>query len=482
MRNIQYESAERIRVLLLCADSDLKQEVEQNFLHAGASQIHLVESTSYLEECRTLIQKIFPHVVALVDIEQEPQWSASIFQLCRDLQQEQPEIATVLVTDQLQLDTAYYQRAMAAGVHGVIGAERLIAGKIAPLFRTLEGSILQAYQSTIARLGHGSATRKRFLPTTITLISGKGGVGKSIVTTAIASEILRRQPGKKLVIVDLDLQFGTVAPILGLLKPDRTLAQLLEMKLSQNPRIDVQAYLPKRQVGPTSMIYIVAAPQLPTDLHALAPDECAAILGALRRTFDYILIDLPSQITDATVVALQASDHVIHICEPELLSIRATRQLQKVMITHDYLSAPAAQSHIVLNKVTKERMIPAHDVEQLFADQLLTRLPLDTQYIEEHINRGEPIGQIAPTRKHGAEFMKALGLLCDGLEILAPTAIPIRNHKPLDRKVSKHGQVQGMKAIKKTGQKSAKLATREKAMSKAGIFGRLKGAVFASSR
>ena len=49
----------------------------------------------------------------------------------------------------------------------------------------------------------------------ITIVSGKGGVGKSIIATNLALVLNRPHPGS-VVLVDLSLQFGDIAALLAM--------------------------------------------------------------------------------------------------------------------------------------------------------------------------------------------------------------------------------------------------------------------------
>src|SRR5581483_7597949 len=59
----------------------------------------------------------------------------------------------------------------------------------------------------------------------LTVFSPKGGTGKTAVATNLACALAKRE-GKKTLLLDLDLQFGDAAIVLGL-EPDKTIYDLV---------------------------------------------------------------------------------------------------------------------------------------------------------------------------------------------------------------------------------------------------------------
>ena len=433
MRNIQKEEVTKIRLLLLCPDEKLTEQIGEYFRNEDQTQIRIVATTPRLEDCRSLIQKAFPDVVLLVDVEQDASWTADLLQLCREITRDTPNIATILVASNLALDTTYLRDAMSAGARDVVGVARLGAGQNVPLFRELESSIWQAYKFIVERSGSGQpavgkargarATADPRSVSTIAFFSGKGGDGKSTLATAFASELARQLPSQRIAIIDLDVQYGAVGPILGVHKPEQTITQLVEMKLETNPLAEVERMLAKRQVGEAGVLHVLAAPHSPGDLRTLSSESCSAILATLRRHFDYLILDLPAQITDATIAALQVTDLLLLVCTPDMLSIRATRQTMSLFDERVISLPPTASTRIVLNKTSEQSLIPTEDILRVFAQEAVACFPDEARFIQEHVNRGQPLGSLPDSQRVGAKFLSELQRMPARLELGAGPTI-----------------------------------------------------------
>ncbi|MCA9470801.1 MAG: P-loop NTPase [Nitrospirales bacterium] len=66
-------------------------------------------------------------------------------------------------------------------------------------------------------------------PTVISIASGKGGVGKSVISSNLALQFSRQ--GKKVVLIDLDIGGANLHVLFGNLSPTRTLSDFLERRV-----------------------------------------------------------------------------------------------------------------------------------------------------------------------------------------------------------------------------------------------------------
>ena len=67
------------------------------------------------------------------------------------------------------------------------------------------------------------------MPTIISIASGKGGVGKSVISSNLALQFYRQ--GKKVVLVDLDIGGANLHVLFGNFSPSRTLSDFLERQV-----------------------------------------------------------------------------------------------------------------------------------------------------------------------------------------------------------------------------------------------------------
>ncbi|MFN8487668.1 MAG: AAA family ATPase [Caldilineaceae bacterium] len=422
MRNVKQERPRAIRVLLLHPeDSPLQKSIGDYFNHEDRFPIMLIGATSVPERCRSLVNEIYPDILLLVDVEQTSEWTTRLFQLSKDINLDQANIATVALTDSKPEDMlAYYDKALSAGVRGVVNVGRLGEGMVGA-FSEIERCIMQAYEFIRYRSATGSAFQAREQKV-ITLASGKGGVGKSTLAAALASEIARQRLDKRVLLIDFDIQYGALAPMLGITKPRNTLAQLATLSVADIANLqghnDIANFVQILAVGNSANLHLLPAPTSPLEVAGLSPENASEILSTMRRAFDYLVIDLPTQITDAALAAFQSSDLLLLVCEPEVLAVRACRQLLQ-LLRDPTIGNPQAEIKLILNKVWNGKspksvgtpLIKAADVEKLFDEPLLASFPLEATFVNEHISSGKPIGSWETKNN----FLKELTHLYQGL-------------------------------------------------------------------
>src|SRR5581483_11220747 len=120
-----------------------------------------------------------------------------------------PDAGAVLVA--AELSTNLLQQALRSGVRDVLGAPTeatSLTESVERVARTL----------TMVPTVGGSADDVSSLGRVITVSSTKGGAGKSVVATNLATALARRSP-RPVVLVDADLQFGDVAVMMRLVTP-----------------------------------------------------------------------------------------------------------------------------------------------------------------------------------------------------------------------------------------------------------------------
>jgi pilus assembly protein CpaE len=173
----------------------------------------------------------------------------------------------------------------------------------------------------------------------LAFIGAKGGAGSSTVAQNTAWSLA--QTGEKVLLADLDLQFGTAALNFNVDAPvgfvdhvagsERLDDALLErILLKRGPHLSILA-------GATA-----AGPVAPPALELLD-----RVLDRVRATFPFVILDLPHEWTPWVRRALLAADQVIVTAEPDLASLRNARMLFDLLKT-DRPNDPSPQ--IVLNR------------------------------------------------------------------------------------------------------------------------------------
>ena len=240
------------------------------------------------------------------------------------------------------------------------------------------------------RRAPGEFARKARFKYVVPIMSGKGGVGKSLVTGLLAVGL--RRAGYKVGILDGDITGPSIPRLFGLTTP-------LGIESDPNTPAGTQ---PRPLMAPAvtrSAIEVVSA-NLLTDKEDTAMIWRGPILSGVIRQFyeqvlwsdlDYLLIDLPPGTSDAPLTVLQslAVDGVVLVTMPQKLATMIVRkaanlihQLKKPMIgvveNMSYYVAPDTGKRYDIFGPSY-----ADSVAELAGAPMLGRIPISSYLVEK---------------------------------------------------------------------------------------------------
>jgi flagellar biosynthesis protein FlhG len=145
----------------------------------------------------------------------------------------------------------------------------------------------------------------------IAVASGKGGTGKSFVSTSLA--VLLHRAGRRTTLVDCDFGLAADHLLLGV-KPINTLQQLLSGKA---PLKDVLIETPcgPRLLPGASGVRKLAAMSDKDMLHF------ARELGAVAADNDVVLMDVGAGISPSVLLTMLAADMIVLVTQPEIAAL-----------------------------------------------------------------------------------------------------------------------------------------------------------------
>lgn len=227
----------------------------------------------------------------------------------------------------------------------------------------------------------------------VTVLSMKGGVGKTVVSTNLAVALAGL--GKSVALIDLDLQFGDVGIVLGL-EPTQTIVGAVQ----SGERLDAEM-LRGFLVEHSSGVRALLAPTLPEDAEIVTASRIDRIIGLLVTMFEYVVIDTPPTLDEAVLTALDRSNRVLVVTMMDVASVKNSRvALQKLR----QLGYNGSLVDIMLNRADSKVYLKAEEVEQAIGMPIKYRLPSDLQ-IPRSVNKGVPVVLDAP-RSHPARVLE----------------------------------------------------------------------------
>jgi pilus assembly protein CpaE len=284
--------------------------------------------------------------------------------------------------------------AMRAGVRDVISPEVDTNG-IAEALAAVAQSV-QLHRAS-ADLATGPLLMQQAPGRVVTVLSPKGGAGKTTVAANLAIGLAEAMPGG-VALVDLDVQFGDVATALSL-DPEFTLDDVVHGAALRDP-IALKTQLTRHASG----LSVVCAPDNPVAADGITPDQVSALLRSLATQFRYVVVDTAAGLEPRTLAALD------HTTDPILLStfdVPGARGLRKEIDTLRELGMLTAARQIVLNFANPKAGLSLEDVEATIRSKVDMAMP-HSAAVTVAMNTGVPLVQQRPRDPVAKQLRKLL--------------------------------------------------------------------------
>jgi pilus assembly protein CpaE len=238
-----------------------------------------------------------------------------------------------------------------------------------------------------------------------TISSATGGCGKTFFATNLAY-FLVRYTGKRACIVDLDLQFGEVSTAMRL-RPKFTIFDALQREDTDED--DLRAHIEEYTVAHETGVFVLAAPREPSEADRIHPPDVTRILEAVRKQFDYVVVDTPPQLNESVLAAFDLSDMLYVMATLDLPSVR---NMSVFLSTLERLKVSSETVKLILNKAESDVGIDIDQVTRLFPQGFESVLPYAKE-VSRSINLGMPVMAASPQ----AEISR---LMASGMKPLLP--------------------------------------------------------------
>lgn len=241
-----------------------------------------------------------------------------------------------------------------------------------------------------------------------------GGGGATTLVTHLAAKLVDfdARPAR-VCIIDLDIQFGRVADALGL-QPRRTLADLLDA----GARVD-DSFLRSVVVSHASGVAVVAAPKDIVPLESIDAEQLHRVIELVRRQFDFVLLDVPSNLTNWALSILAEADSIVMIVEQTLASLR---QAKRRLELFDTVGLDAQAVAVVVNRIERRLFgsIGLSDVEQALGRDVLCGLHADNQNMGIAQDQGLLVGEVRAKSAYSADVDRLADALRERLRRAQP--------------------------------------------------------------
>ncbi len=220
---------------------------------------------------------------------------------------------------------------------------------------------------------------------TIAFIGAKGGVGASTlahnvswaISTLFESEVL---------VADMDLPFGTAN-----INFDQDPAQGIAEAVFSPDRLD-EVYLDRLLTNCAEHLALLAAPSMLDKVYDFDAEAFSQLIEIAQRTAPVVMLDVPHVWNGWIKTTLSRADEVVIVAEPELASLRNTKNL---IDTLRNLRPNDSSPRLVLNQVgmPKRPEISAGDFADPLELQPAAVIPFDAQLFGSAANSGRMLAE-----------------------------------------------------------------------------------------
>jgi pilus assembly protein CpaE len=228
----------------------------------------------------------------------------------------------------------------------------------------------------------------------VVTIGSRGGVGASTVALN-GAWLLAEEQGHRVALVDLDLQFGTVALSLDLV-PSTGMIETLRQPDRMDSLFMSSAVLPK-----TERLSVLAAEEdlaRELDLHG---SGIIRLVEELRRNFDWVWLDLPRSLCHLHTSVLRDAALVHVVSDLTLAGMRDTMRIVNLFNS----VGGEGEIGVIINHARRTKGMPKGEFTRGVGCQILSQLPEEPKALQA-ATVGKPLAQTAARGKFIGELRK----------------------------------------------------------------------------
>lgn len=225
----------------------------------------------------------------------------------------------------------------------------------------------------------------------VSYLGTKGGTGTTTLAVNGAAEI-RRLTNRSTIVVDLKNGPGDVALFLGL-RPRHSLLTALDHLAWIDP-LSLARYVVEHECG----LHVLAAGDEFGRPALREADAVEQTLRALDSIYDYVILDVGTSLVMPAASALQLSDHIMMVANPD---VPCLRNLQRLMDAVKTVGVPRERLQIVLNRASEFGVLPTAQIERVLGCNISHSVNSDYRTVASAVNSGVPVSTLRASEING---------------------------------------------------------------------------------
>lgn len=246
----------------------------------------------------------------------------------------------------------------------------------------------------------------------LTVASATGGCGKTFFATNLAAMVARRE--HRVLIVDLDLQFGEVAAALQLRPQYSIYDGLYGAKGKALPEEAFAEHFDELVVHHPLGFDVLTAPRDPALSDYVGARDADRVLDVVSGKYDIVVVDTPPSLNEVVLTALDRSDLVVVMAS---LDVPSLKNLSVFLDTIRRLKIDDSRLRLILNKVDRDVGIDVKQAQDTFNNRFVATIP-QSRAVSRAMNIGKMVVETEPRSRVSRQVMTA------GTAILPPELAP----------------------------------------------------------
>lgn len=246
----------------------------------------------------------------------------------------------------------------------------------------------------------------------IAVVGSRGGVGASSIAVNLAW-ILSQERKLRTALIDLDLEFGTVALSLDL-EPTRGLREALESPA----RID-SLFIESATARLSQNLAVMATEETLAQEIAFNPGAIDVLLEAVARISDQIIIDMPRSAFAVRQRVFDAASRIVLVTE---LSLPGLRDSMRLLTGIEEVSVGKPVTVIANRTGGAQQAMQPRDFQKALGHKIDFLIPEDRKSFIAAANNGKPLASTNQRSAATKALRKIAETLVEGLSGEAPKA------------------------------------------------------------
>lgn len=368
---------EKLNLLVLSDDLDLRIEIKNL---ATDEEFAISGYSGFTAEGKRKAVNKYPEIVLCAVRGDVPD---NVFSFVQDLLTVARGIIVILANDKINVELV--NRAAQYGIRKVLPIDGITPEDFSKSIKTVYELECQRVLDT----NEGKKVRCK----AIGFFGGKGGTGKTTLATGVAAQLARA--GKRVMLLDLDLQFGDVLMALDL-DTKNSIVDLVQDRGGITIE-NINGFSVEHSTG----MSVLCAPKSSEYAEFVTAEHIEKIIDTMRPYYEYIIIDLPSSFNDTSITACENCEEIFLIYNNEMLSLNNAKVCYTIL---DQLHQ-REKIRIVINKAEKS-LVKAEDFEEMFQMPVFATVPADYHAALLSINKGQAITVAQPKSAASKEIAR----------------------------------------------------------------------------